>query len=529
MAVTYGANNQLSQDREKAALGFVAANWTATAKELAASSELFVSSRTGKPSSSIARSVLEELVDGKRLERLDATPATYALPKASAAFRAASRRRDAQIAVWEERAHELQRAKEGNAARLAEAERHEESAAAALTLESGELRRLEELRDVGLPQARSELEERRAEWLAVSGRAAEMEAERAGLSEERRALEEEMVKLGFLALSRRGEIKRRIAKIDARLSELEDELAALEPTRAACAEASARLASLESSVDRLAATEPEGRVAIARDAADQTRRHTDGARSALAAAEKDLAEHLAADPRKSDGEGRYLAARDGERLHPSSAAGTSGKAGLDRASAGGSGIVSGGGGRPAASEGYLRPTSGTWRSRRSKLVDRRSASFGPTSVASGWNGDTFGVRRSTTISVPEPDMTYRMDVDVEGPASAFDAANAFLARAHDAWRRRDFSGEFSFMLELKCGRLPFSAIGVVTSVERMDVDEVGAAIALLANANDAAPQLKVDGVIEMVYATAGGFRNTYLLSSPAGSRQLNVEQKAEGL
>ena len=116
----------------------------------------------------------------------------------------------------------------------------------------------------------------------------------------------------------------------------------------------------------------------------------------------------------------------------------------------------------------------------------------------------------------------------EGLASAFDAANEFLAGVSNAFRRRDYSGKYSFLRDFKCSKLPFTSIDTRLYVPEMNMDEVGAAIRLIGAVNRECPQLKIDGILEMVRSYAG-LRNTYHVTSGVGDNTITAEQKVEGL
>lgn len=176
---------------------------------------------------------------------------------------------------------------------------------------------------------------------------------------------------------------------------------------------------------------------------------------------------------------------------------------------------------------YRKGTGSTWRDRRPAFFDTNPVHInGQTS--SGYSGSRYTASVGYNIKVDDPDMTHRMDIDIEGPASAFDAANTFLAETADAFRRRNFVGKFNFLRDFKCSRLPFTSIDTRLYVPKMDMDELGAAIGLIGAFNKECPQLRIDGVMEMVKSYAG-IRNTYHVTSSAGDPTITAEQKVEGL
>ena len=119
-------------------------------------------------------------------------------------------------------------------------------------------------------------------------------------------------------------------------------------------------------------------------------------------------------------------------------------------------------------------------------------------------------------------------VDIEGPESAFDKANAFLAEADEAFRKGHLTGKFSFMSDYECAHLPFTSIDTRLYVPEMDMDETSAALGLIAGLNKECPQLSIDGIVEMVRSHAG-MRNTYHVISDAGDDSITAEQEIEGL
>lgn len=177
--------------------------------------------------------------------------------------------------------------------------------------------------------------------------------------------------------------------------------------------------------------------------------------------------------------------------------------------------------------GFRRGTGSTWRDRRPKFYDSN-----PIHISSRTSTSSSGSRYTATIGynikLDDPDMTHRMDIDIEGPASAFDAANAFLANVSSAFRRRDYSGKYSFLRNFKCRRLPFTSIDTRLYVPKMDMDELTAAIGLIGAFNKECPQLKIDGIIEMVRSYAG-IRSAYYVTSSAGDDTITAEQKVEGM
>ena len=60
------------------------------------------------------------------------------------------------------------------------------------------------------------------------------------------------------------------------------------------------------------------------------------------------------------------------------------------------------------------------------------------------------------------------------------------------------------------------------------MDELGAAIGLIGAFNKECPQLRIDGIIEMVKSYAG-MRNTYHVTSDAGDSAITAIQKVERL
>lgn len=178
--------------------------------------------------------------------------------------------------------------------------------------------------------------------------------------------------------------------------------------------------------------------------------------------------------------------------------------------------------------GYRKAAGSTWRDRRPDFdnVDpvhiRSHNSFSDN--GSGYYSSTI----SYSVDVDKPDMIYRLDMDIEGPESAFAKANAFLADAAETFKKRRFTGRFSFMSDYECGRLPFTSIDTRLYVPEMDTDESSAALGLLAELNKECPQLSIDGIMEMVRSYAG-LRDTYHVTSVAGDDTITAEQKVEGL
>lgn len=181
----------------------------------------------------------------------------------------------------------------------------------------------------------------------------------------------------------------------------------------------------------------------------------------------------------------------------------------------------------AKSSAFLKGSGGTWRNRRPLFYDSDPIHINER-ISTGFSGSEYTATFGCDIQVDDPDMTHRMDIDVEGPSSEFDAANAFLAGASDALRQRSYTGKYAFLRDFKCRRMPFGSIGTRLYVPKLDGDEVADAIGLLAAMNQECPQLRIDGIIEMVKSYAG-IRNTYLVTSGAGSSTINVQQKVEGL
>ena len=180
------------------------------------------------------------------------------------------------------------------------------------------------------------------------------------------------------------------------------------------------------------------------------------------------------------------------------------------------------------SDGYRKGSGGTWRDRRLTCFDaglrislNRNASSGPSDS---------GYRSVFDLNVEPVDsaMTHRVDIDIEGPSSAFDAANAFLSEAADSFRRKDFVGKFDFLSGLECTRLPFTSIDTRLYVPEIDLDEINAAITLIGALNKECPQLRLDGVIEMVRSFAGR-RNIIYIKSDAGDPTMTIEQEYESL
>ena len=186
---------------------------------------------------------------------------------------------------------------------------------------------------------------------------------------------------------------------------------------------------------------------------------------------------------------------------------------------------------PASDEhgdGFRSVVGPSWRDRRPIFdnVDpvhiRSHNSFSDN--GSGYYSSTI----SYSVDVDEPDMIYRLDMDIEGPESSFSKANSFLADAAEAFKRRRFAGRFFFMRDYECNRLPFTSIDTRLYVPRMDMGEMTAALGLLAELNKECPQLSIDGIVEMVRSYAG-MRNTYHVTSVAGDNTITAEQKVEGL
>ena len=183
--------------------------------------------------------------------------------------------------------------------------------------------------------------------------------------------------------------------------------------------------------------------------------------------------------------------------------------------------------KPKQVSGYRKGSGSTWRDRRPTFFDSNPVHInGRTS--SGFSGSRYTASVGYNIKVDDPDMTHRMDIDIEGPSDAFNTANVFLAEAADAFRRRSFVGKFDFMRDFKCSRLPFTSIDTRLYVPKIDMDELGAAIGLIGAFNKECPQLRIDGIIEMVKSYAG-MRNTYHVTSDAGDSAITAIQKVERL
>lgn len=197
---------------------------------------------------------------------------------------------------------------------------------------------------------------------------------------------------------------------------------------------------------------------------------------------------------------------------------------------GGEAGYSGGHGSPSGKNsgtGYRKGTGSTWRDRRPTFTDSNPIHLN-SSVSSGFSGSRYTASVGYGIKADDPDMTHRMDIDIEGPSSAFDAANEFLSAVEAAFRHRDYSGKFSFLKDFKCRSLPFTSIDTRLYAAKLTMDELGAAIGLIGAVNRECPELRLDGVMEMVKSYAG-IRNTYHVTSAAGDPTFTAEQKVEGL
>ena len=179
-------------------------------------------------------------------------------------------------------------------------------------------------------------------------------------------------------------------------------------------------------------------------------------------------------------------------------------------------------------DSYRSVVGPSWRDRRPIYEDSDPIHI---SSHNSFSEDGSGYYSSTirhSIDIDEPDMTHRMDMDIEGPESAFDKANAFLAEADEAFRKGHLTGKFSFMSDYECAHLPFTSIDTRLYVPEMDMDETSAALGLIAGLNKECPQLSIDGIVEMVRSHAG-MRNTYHVISDAGDDSITAEQEIEGL
>ena len=179
-------------------------------------------------------------------------------------------------------------------------------------------------------------------------------------------------------------------------------------------------------------------------------------------------------------------------------------------------------------DGYRSVVGPSWRDRRPDFDN-----VDPVHISShnSFSDNGSGYYSSTirySVDVDEPDMIYRLDMDIEGPENAFVKANAFLVDAAEAFKKRRFIGRFSFMSDYECVRLPFASIDTRLYVPEMDTSETSVALGLIAELNKECPQLGIDGIIEMVRSYAG-IRDTYHVMSDAGDDTITAEQKVEGL
>lgn len=161
--------------------------------------------------------------------------------------------------------------------------------------------------------------------------------------------------------------------------------------------------------------------------------------------------------------------------------------------------------RPASASSGSRAgaISSTWRDRRSTAVGANPVHMESFSSRTG-SGSTFGYN----VSVSAPTMTYRMDIDVSGVASAVSGAADFV-RTHR-------------------GGLPISMYGRRISAPSLSDDQVAEAVNFLGRLKAEHVGLGLDGVIEQRESYMG-LRNTYRVTCPCGSRELNLQQKVEGL
>lgn len=182
----------------------------------------------------------------------------------------------------------------------------------------------------------------------------------------------------------------------------------------------------------------------------------------------------------------------------------------------------------SGSSDYRKGDAGTWR-------DRRPMETGdnPIHITGSSSSSVSGSRYSASIGystkVDEPDMTHRLDVDVEGPSSAFDAANEFLSSASEALKKGGkASGKYEFLNDLNCSDVPFDTVDTRIHIPEIGPDDIGAPIAFLGAIKKECPELVYDGILEMARSYMG-MRNTYHITSGAGDDSITVEQKVEGL
>ncbi len=176
---------------------------------------------------------------------------------------------------------------------------------------------------------------------------------------------------------------------------------------------------------------------------------------------------------------------------------------------------------------YRKGNEGTWRDRRPMEAGDNPIHLSGSS-SSSFSGSRYSATVGYSTKVDEPDMTHRLDVDVEGPASAFDAANEYLAGAAEQLKRGgQASGKYEFLNDLNCSEVPF-AVDTRIHIPEISSDDIGIGIAFLGAIKKECPELVYDGVLEMVRSYMG-IRNTYHITSGAGDDSITVEQKVEGL
>lgn len=345
------------------------------------------------------------------------------------------------------------------------------------------------------------------------------------LSGEISACEAELSNLGVLAFGKKKAKRQEIEEKRAALRKIVDEVAAREKELSALLERAGKQESLELELKGM----PEDQRTSIKDELEQAKRMASKAdgevaifKQACSAIEGRISQHDKDKPSKSS----YLpsAAKAALRWRPAIAPGqasrTSAAAGTSTKS------PSLGNSSGSSASAYKKGTS-KWRSRRPSFSDSNPNHMTGSGL-SGHNGSSYSASVGYQLNIDKPDMTHRMDIDVEGPARAFDDANAFLSEVSSAFRSRNYTGEFSFLRDFKCSRLPFTSIDTRLYVSALDADEVSPAIGLIGAVNSKFPELAFDGVVEMVRSYAG-LRTIYYITSRAGSSTVNVEQKVDGL